>query len=195
MVKQTQTTSPEPVIEYCKGSVDGGYIVFGHKGALGTALKKKLETPALRKLLRVGQPYAPAVAACEEVKQAASAVLARGLDRKSAPNTVDAMRMNKAAERKAEKAAVESVAPAKAAKIAKVEARKEQRQAKTAPKGDDTRAIKVLDKKFTYGREGSSRRACWSLAAKGGAVADYIKAGGAAKYLPRWVAAGAIKLT
>jgi hypothetical protein len=92
-------------------------------------------------------------------------------------------------------------APAKAAKASKADAkaaRKAERAAKAAPKADDSRKLTVVDKKFTFGAEGTARRASWDAAVKTakakGTAADYIKAGGKAKYLPRWVSAGAIKL-
>ena len=65
---------------------------------------------------------------------------------------------------------------------------------KAAPKADDTRKITVLDKDFQFGREGTARNKAWLACIKAKTVSDYAKAGGALKYLPRWVAAGAITL-
>jgi hypothetical protein len=184
----------EQVITYAKHSHCGMYLCFGHTDIKDTVvIRKDLETPALRKLTKVGKPYAPAAELAAQIKANSAAVLARGLDKKSAPNTVDAMRMNKAQERKAEKAAAESVAPAKV-KAVKAEQRKAERAEKAAPKADDTRAITLLVKDYVFGKEGTARRKSWDICVKSNTVAAYIKAGGAAKYLPRWVASKVIKL-
>jgi hypothetical protein len=109
------------------------------------------------------------------------AKLARGLDTQSAPHSAKAVSDGHRAG-KADK-------PAKAPKPAKVAKEK-------APKADanDTRAIKVLDKAYSYGAEGSKRRESWDAAKSSKTVAAYLAAGGKAKYLPRFVAAGAISV-
>jgi hypothetical protein len=116
---------------------------------------------------------------------ASKAQLARGIGGRDAPHSAKAVADGKAQEKEAAKAK-----PA----VAKKEARKAERAAKAAPKADDNRKITVVDKKFTYGREGTARRASWDACTKSKTVADYAAAGGALKYLPRWTAAGAIKL-
>lgn len=119
-----------------------------------------------------------------------SAKLANGVDSRSAPHSAKAVADNKAAgSNKADK----KVAATKAKTDAKAE-RKAKRAEKAAPKADDNRKVTIVDKKFTYGREGSSRRSAWDALKSGMTVAAYIAAGGKAKYLPRWVAANAIKL-
>lgn len=58
-------------------------------------------------------------------------------------------------------------------------------------------AIKILDPKFVYGREGTVRRKSWdALVTQKGAKTreSYIANGGKAKYLPRWQKAGAIQI-
>lgn len=147
--------------------------IIGPKGETQAALTKRLA----REL---------ASEAKAEGTTRASAGLANGVSGRANPHCAKAVQDSKG---KA-KAAAKSAAPAKASKVAK----KAERAAKAAPKGDDTRKIVVLDKKFTYGREGTSRRAAWDCIGKSKTVADYAKAGGALKYLPRWTAAGAIRL-
>lgn len=65
-----------------------------------------------------------------------------------------------------------------------------------APKAKAT-GIKIVDPKFTFGREGSVRRASWTAltSIKGAKTVEAYKAnGGKAKYLPRWQKAGAIQI-
>lgn len=112
--------------------------------------------------------------------------LAKGLDAQNSPHSVKAIADAKRKAAPAAKAAPKAT-ESKAAKQAA-------RAAKAAPKADDNRKIVIVDKKFTYGKEGTSRRASWDACTKSKTVAEYAKAGGALKYLPRWVAAGAIKL-
>lgn len=131
-----------------------------------------------------------AMARKEKEAAPAAAALARGVEGKFTEHS--------------RKAASDSKRSAKETKMTKTTketkktARKAERAAKAAPKADDTRRISILDKKFTFGGEGTARRASWDFAtavAKAkGTAADYIAKGGKAKYLPRWVAAGAIKL-
>lgn len=110
--------------------------------------------------------------------------LAQGLDGRNAPHSVKAHQDHKRGVGK----------PAKADKTAKKQARKVAREAKAAPKADDARRITIVDKKFTFGGDGTARRASWDACKSSKTVAEYLKAGGKAKYLPRWVASGAIKL-
>lgn len=112
--------------------------------------------------------------------------LARGLDSRNAPHSAKAVADNKAKEKPATKAEKAKPAPRADKKAATA--------AKAAPKSDDARKITVLDKKFTYGKEGTTRRSSWDACTKAKTVADYAAAGGALKYLPRWAASGAIKL-
>jgi hypothetical protein len=115
------------------------------------------------------------------------AVMARGTDSRTAPHSAKAVADGRRAK-----------AAAKPEKATKKAARKAARADKAAPKADDTRRISIVDRKFSYGGEGTARRACWDAAVKvakaKGNVQAYIAAGGKAKYLPRWVSAGAIKL-
>lgn len=108
--------------------------------------------------------------------------LARGVDARTNPNSAKSVRDAHAA--------AKATKPAKAAKAE----RKAARAAKAAPKADDPRRIKVIDKKFTFGGEGTARRTSWDACRASKTVAEYLKAGGKAKYLPRWVASGAIQL-
>lgn len=111
--------------------------------------------------------------------------LAKGLDARTAPHSAKAVADNAAAARKG---------VAKPGKAEKKAARKTERAAKAAPKSDDNRRITIVDKKFTFGGDGTARRASWDAAKASKTVAEYAKAGGKLKYLPRWVSAGAIKL-
>lgn len=123
------------------------------------------------------------------------AVMARGTDSRTAPHSAKAVADGRKAKAGAPAA---DRAQKKADKEAAKTAKKAERKAKAAPKADDTRKLTIADKKFTFGGEGTARRACWDAAVKvakaKGTAADYIAAGGKAKYLPRWVSAGAIKL-
>lgn len=113
--------------------------------------------------------------------------LAKGLDVQNAPHSTKAAHDRNAKQKAAEPAKAK---PAPEKQAARVEAK----AAKAAPKADDSRKIIVLDKKFVYGGDGTARRAAWDACKAGKTVAEYAAAGGALKYLPRWVAAGAIKL-
>lgn len=111
--------------------------------------------------------------------------LAKGLDGRSAPHSAKAVADNHAAAKKA---------AAKPAKEAKKAERKAARAEKAAPKADDNRKITIVDKKFTFGGDGTARRASWDACKASKTVAEFIGKGGKAKYLPRWVASGAVKL-
>ena len=129
---------------------------------------------------------APRAASLEPRRQVSG--LARGLDGRNAPHSKAALRAERAAAKgtnKADKRAEREKAKAE---------RKAARAARAAPKADDTRRITILDKNFTFGREGTARNLSWLACKKAKTVADYAKAGGKLKYLPRWAAAGAIKL-
>lgn len=65
---------------------------------------------------------------------------------------------------------------------------------KAAPIANDV-AIKIVDKKFVFGAEGSKRRQSWNAlkGIKGKAtVGKYLERGGARKYVARWANAGVI---
>lgn len=114
--------------------------------------------------------------------------LARGVTGQNSPHSAKSIadaRARASASNKADKAGAKHSA-AVAAKAA--------RASKAAPKADDARKITIVDKAFVFGREGSARNAAWLTCTKSKTVAAYAAAGGALKYLPRWVAAGAIKL-
>lgn len=138
----------------------------------------------------VGKSYRDFVALWKAAQKASGGKLASGLDGRSAPHSAKAV-----ADRRGKAAA----APAKASnKTDKAQARKaaavEKKAARATPKADDNRKITVVDKAFGYGKPGSARNASWLACAKAKSVAEYAAKGGALKYLPRWVAAGAIKL-
>lgn len=106
--------------------------------------------------------------------------LANGVDARTAPHSAKAVSDAKKAATPAEKKT----------------ARKAAKAAKAAPKSDNGAKLKHVDKKFSFGGDGTARRASWDafvkVAKAGGTVADYVAAGGKAKYLPRWKAAGAV---
>lgn len=114
--------------------------------------------------------------------------MARGLSNRDAPHSAKSLYDHRRTEKASGKA------DARQARLAKEVQAKAARAARAAPKADDTRKITILDKNYTFGREGSARNASWAACTKAKTVADYAKAGGALKYLPRWVAAKAIKL-
>jgi hypothetical protein len=113
--------------------------------------------------------------------------LAAGLDGRNSPHSAKAVQDNRAAAKKGAPAAAPKPADKKAARVAA-------KAATAAPKADDKRAITIVKKDFAFGREGTARRQSWDVCLKAKTAAAYIAAGGAAKYLPRWVSAGAIKL-
>lgn len=164
---------------------DGSTHALPSGVAIGTAQEKEL----------IGQEWSVVktrlLAAAREAAAAAGkqpAQLARGVDSRNAPQSAKAVADQK---RSAKPAAA-------AAKAEKKAARKAERAAKAAPKADDARKITIVDRKFTFGGDGTARRQCWdacvATAKAKGTVADYIARGGKAKYLPRWAASGAIKL-
>lgn len=116
----------------------------------------------------------------EEEAKKQTPKLANGVDARTAPHSAKAVSDAKKAATPAEKKAARKVAKA----------------AKAAPKSDNNAKVTHVDKKFSFGGEGTARRASWDafvkVAKAKGTVADYIAAGGKAKYLPRWRTAGAI---
>ena len=117
-----------------------------------------------------------------DAKAAIRAGLAKGLDVHCAPHSAKAIQDDRLAR--------QAAAPAKVAKAVRMA----KRATTASPKADDQRTIKLLDKAYTFGREGSSRNASWIACTKSKTVADYAAKGGALKYLPRWIAANAIQL-
>jgi hypothetical protein len=58
--------------------------------------------------------------------------------------------------------------------------------------------IKILDAKFTFGKEGTTRRKSWDALAKQKGIKTleaYKANGGAAKYIARWTKAGVIQVS
>lgn len=152
------------------------------------------------------QTGAPRINVLMQAKKEADG-LAQGVNGQNSPHSAksvkDARNKTKAAEKAAEekstvkgkaKAATSNKADAKAERSERAVTKKAEREAKATPKADDTREITLVDKDFNFGREGTSRNLSWLACKKSETVADYIAAGGAGKYLPRWVSAGAIKL-
>lgn len=169
----------------------GAHVVITSAADATLSYPRNRETAELRKVAVVGGSL-KAVSAAIKAMPPKEATLAKGIDSRNAPHSVKAHADNKRAARGAK-----AEAPAKAPKADKATAkaeRKAARAAKAAPKSDDSRKITIVDKKFTFGGEGTTRRASWDAVKSGSTVADYVKAGGKAKYLPRWVSAGAIKL-
>lgn len=147
----------------------------------------------VRKATRVGQSFAAAKAAVEAaMTKREKNGLAKGLDARNAPHSHKALGDDRARAKTAAKADAAQERGKQAAE--KKAARKAERSAKAVPKADDNRKITIVDKNFTFGREGTARNLSWLACKKAKTVAEYAKAGGALKYLPRWVSAGAIKL-
>jgi len=173
------------IISSCKGTSNGGsYIAVAAPGQTAILVPTNRFVGDLQKLGAVGKSFKAFADAWKVAKaNPPAAKLANGLDGRSAPHSSKAVADSKAKE-----------APKAKPAAAKKEAKKAERVAKAAPKADDTRAITILKKDFAFGRDGTARRDSWNKALKAKTAAAYIAAGGAAKYLPRWVAAGAIKL-
>lgn len=125
---------------------------------------------------------------CPRAATIGRAGMARGLGTRDAPHSAKSLHDHRRTEKASGKA------DSRQARLAREADRKAARKANAAPKADDNRKITVLDKNYTFGREGSARNASWVACTKAKTVADYAKAGGALKYLPRWVAAKAIKI-
>jgi len=161
-----------------------------------------LETPKAQRMAKIKRELADigketgakSVAELEAAKakkhptQAATPGLARGLKSTDAPHSQKAVKDAKSAASPAK--ATTKTDKAQATKAAKVTARAE----RAAPKAGDTRKITIVDKKFTFGREGSARHDSWTACTTSKTVTEYLAKGGKAKYLPRWVAAKVITL-
>lgn len=147
---------------------------------------------ALAEAAKLGNSYRAFTAMWKEIQRTSTGKLAAGLDGRNAPHSAKSVGDHNNAAKGTNRA--DKVQARKAAETTKKAARKAEKTAKAAPKADDNRKITILDKKFTYGREGSSRRQSWDAVKGSKTVADYAAKGGALKYLPRWAAAGAIKL-
>lgn len=148
------------------------------------AIKADLEKD-LRKIAK--ETGAPRASQLEAAKREAAG-LAKGVDGRNSPHSAKALGDERA------KAKGSNKADKKVEKEKAKADRKAARAAKASPKADDTRKITILKKDFAFGREGSARRMSWDACLKSKTVADYAKAGGKLKYLPRWSTAGAIKL-
>lgn len=182
---RTATISAD-LIASVKNSTDASRVIVSNHGDDRITFKVTEMDAFLTKHAVAGGSMATVRKHIAERK--AGVVMAKGLDGRNSPNCSKAVQDAKAELRKVTgKAATK--APAKAAAPAKAKADK-------APKktADDTRKLTIVDKKFTFGGEGTSRRAAWDACAKAKTVADYISAGGARKYLARWEKAGAIKV-
>lgn len=107
--------------------------------------------------------------------------LARGLDVHNSPHSVAAARAKREAAKRDERKAREQASKAE---------RKQKREAVST----DSTKITILNKDFVFGREGSTRNACWQTCLRSKTVGDYLGNGGAKKYLTRWEAAKAIRL-
>lgn len=179
------------VIKSVKGATGGDYTAIVAPGHDTLLVKSVHWTAALGKVAVVGGSFKEAVKLHKEiVANPPQASLARGITGRDAPQSSKAVADRRGTGNPTVKASAKP-APKAAAKKAE---RKAAKAEKAAPKGDDTRAITIVKKDFAFGREGTARRSCWDKALKAKTVAAYIAAGGAAKYLPRWVSAGAIKL-
>lgn len=107
--------------------------------------------------------------------------LARGLDSQNSPHSVAAARAKREAFARDQR------------KEREVKAKVERKQKREAVSSDATK-ITILNKAYVFGREGSTRNACWQTCLGSKTVGDYLANGGAKKYLPRWEAAKAIRL-
>lgn len=179
------------VITECKNNTSGApHIMVSAPGHPTLGIPQNRMNAELNKLAKVGGSYAAVKAAYEKAKaNPPVAKLANGLDGRSAPHSAKAVGDAAGKGNPAKGPAKSEPKPAD-----KKAARKEAKAATAAPKADDKRSITIVKKDFAFGREGTARRASWDICLKAKTAADYIAKGGAAKYLPRWVAAGAIKL-
>lgn len=185
--------TPPKIVE-AKSTVNGSHLVVSaDNGEKFTIRSGLVGDKAFAAMAAVGKDYRKAEAKAKELTEAAKAPghLAKGVDSRNSPHSAKSVADRKAKERPLTKAAQNDHRAIKEAKARKAKA---ERAAKAAPKADDDRKITVVDKKFAYGKEGTSRRASWDACTKSKTVAEYAAKGGALKYLPRWTAAGAIKL-
>jgi hypothetical protein len=168
-----------------KASTDGFYVVVSAGKLFNYTLRRSYESETHRKLAVIGASFEAAqLQADADIaagKVANPGKLAKGLDVHNAPHSTKAMADSKG------KPAPKAAKPAKVAKpkVAKGNA---------TPKADDPRSIVHLRKDYVFGAEGTARRASWDTCVKSKTVAAYLASGGKAKYLPRWVSAGVIKL-
>lgn len=181
-------TAPD-IITSVKNTTSGGdYIVVTANGKQpAITIPRSRFSAAIAKVAVVGGSYKAVDAAWQAEKaNPPKAQLAKGLGAHNAPHAAKSVSDAAAKGRAAGKAAPKTAPKAKAT------------TAKAAPKGDDTRKIALLKKDFTFGGDGSARRTSWDICAAvikaKGTAGDYVNKGGKAKYLPRWVSAGAIKL-
>lgn len=169
------------------------YIV----GQTGERIKVSISLMSLNPMLRELAKVGGSMAAVRQwiLEKNAGAKLANGLTGRNAPNCGAALQDAKAKLAKGKATPQVPALKGMAPLGIKPKAAKADKPAK-APKvtADDTRKLVIVDKKFTFGGEGTSRRAAWNATTKAKTVADYIAAGGARKYLARWEKAGAIKL-
>lgn len=179
-------TGPTKIVG-AKNTVNGSHLVItGDDGSTFT-LRSTLVTKEFSDIARTGMNYAKAAAMAKELsKPKTPGHLAKGLNSHNAPHSAKAIADNND-KNKPTTAATKKPAP-------KAPEKKAARAAKATPKADDARKITIVDKKFSYGAEGTSRRASWDACKASKTVAEYAAKGGALKYLPRWAAAGAIKL-
>lgn len=193
--------TPSRTVLTCKPVTTGAdamVVSIGAKEGETIIVPKHLFVGKVAEAAKVGESWADFKATWEAAKKERTGKLAAGLDGRNSPHAAKSVADGR--QRSTNKADAATQKPAakpattKAPAKAKKEERKAAREASAAPKADDTRKITIVDKKFTYGKEGSARNASWLACTKAKTVADYAKAGGAVKYLPRWVAAGAIKL-
>lgn len=177
------------VITSVKGTTSGGdyTVVMANNGQPAITIPRNRFLGEVAKLAVPGGSFKALADAWAKAKAAQpSAKLANGITGQNSPHSAKSVADQRAKDKPAPKAADKKVA------------RKEAAKAKAAPKGDDTRKLTLLRKDFTFGAVGSARNDSWLVCAAvikaKGTVADYIAKGGKAKYLPRWAAAGAIKL-
>ena len=185
MTKTNTATKTAEKTDAGRGAAPKGKKVLTAKDIAPNAksdkqIRKELEREIAREAAETGTP---------RVNAKTPSGMARGVNGQNSPQSSKALSDERAKAKASNKAD-------KAQSSAKVrtEAKKVARAAKAAPKADDDRQITILQKDFTFGREGSARNASWVACTKSKTVADYAAKGGALKYLPRWVAAGAVKL-
>lgn len=111
--------------------------------------------------------------------------MARGLSNRDAPHSAKAV--------KDKRIAYKAATPGAKAKARQREA-KEQRAEKAKVLALGTAKITIVDKDFTFGKEGTARNRAWLACKKSKTVGEYLKNGGVKKYLARWEKAGAIKV-
>jgi hypothetical protein len=113
--------------------------------------------------------------------------LARGVNAQNSPQCAASQRSQRERIAKA-KQATKSVVKER------VEAKAKAAKAKREAVSNDATRITIVNKAYVFGRDGSARQACWQACLRSKTVGEYLSAGGAKKYLPRWEQAGAIRL-